>query len=179
MITTVCTLAASVGAAIFASYKIAAPKKERIVWTNVDNVSLAIEYQELGEHLLTELTRIQTSSKSDPYSVNLVVMSISKSFKRAWPVTGYYYKEVETFLELLAASSALQRESPSDEYIGLLKTIARQWIPKCSEAIIRKETGDVTDFSYNFHQDLKYITNQLAACNQRKLSSHSILKAGN
>lgn len=178
MITIACTLAVSVGAAIFASYKIAAPKKERIVWTSGDSVSLAIEYQELGEYLLAELNRIQTSGKSDPYSVNLVVMSISKSFKRAWPVTGYYYEEVETFLELLVASSTLQRESPSNEYIDILKTIARQWIPKCSEAIIRKETGNVTDFSYSFHQDLKHVTNKLAAINQRKLSSHSILKAG-
>lgn len=179
MIITVCTLVASVGAAIFASYKIAAPTKERIVWTTVDDVSLAMQYQQLIDCLITELDQMKTSGKNDPYSVNLVVKSITQSFKRAWPVTGYYYKEVKTFLQVLIASSTLQRESPSDEYIDLLRNIVSQWIPKCSEAIIRKETGEVTDFSYRFHQDLKYVTDNISRINQRKLSSNSSVKAGN
>lgn len=178
MIITICTLALSAGAAVFVSYKRAAPAKERVVWTSGDNVSLAKEYQELGEYLLMELSRIQVSGKNDPYSLNLVLKSVVRGFQRAWPTTGYYYKRVETFFQILNVSWSLQKDAPSDEYIVLLKKIVKDFIPKCGEAIIRKETGDVTTFSHRFMGDLEIITNQLAACNQRKLSSHSILKAG-
>jgi hypothetical protein len=178
MIITICTLALSAGAAVLVSYKTAAPKKERVVWINGDNVSLAKEYQELGEYLLMELSRIQTG-KYDPSSLHLILKSVAQGFRRAWPTTGYYYKRVETFLEILNVSWSLQKDDPSDEYIVLLKKIVKHFIPKCGEAILRKETGDVTTFSHGFMGDLENVTNQLAACNQRRLSSHSILKAGN
>jgi hypothetical protein len=179
MIVTVCALVASVGSAIFVSHKIASPKAERVVTTPVDRVTLAKEYNRLAEYLIKELSRIQTSGKSDPADIDLITKSLEKIFQNTWRGESFYSKEVETFLNVLRASRSLERDSPSPAYLSTLKEIIEYLVPECAEAVLRGETGNVTTFSYNFMNSLEVRTSQLARNNQKKLISGSTLKAGN
>lgn len=178
MIVTVCALLASVGSAIFVSHKVASPKAARIVTNPIDKVTLAKEYNSLAEYLTKELSRIQFSGKSDPTDIDLITKSIERIFQNTWRGESYYSKDVDTFLSVLTASRSLERNNPSSEYLETLKDIVEYLVPKCAEALLRGETGNVTTFSYNFINSLEARTNRLATTNQKKLAVSSGLKAG-
>lgn len=178
MIVTVCALVASVGSAILVGYRVAAPKAERVIVTPSDKVSLAKEYNRLAQYLVEELSRMQVSGKSAPADIDLIAKSLEIVVQNTWRGESFYSGEVETFLNVLRASRSLERDNPSSTYIGLLKDIIEYLVPKCAEAVLRGETGNVTTFSYNFMNSLEARTNQLAMNNQKKISSCSTLKGG-
>lgn len=162
---------ASVGAVLFA-HKIASPQNVKTVRTPMNKVDLVKEFSSLAKILLAELDRIQVASKKNPADLDLAVKSLETIIKRAWALDSFYgERDVVTFLNVLKTSLALEREDVSNEYLRTLKDVVTQFVPLCSEAIIRGDQNEINTFSNSCMQVLKGFTRRLENTNRQKINS--------
>lgn len=173
MIVTFSALVASVVSAVFIARKIAAPKDVRVVRTPMDKVALVKEYSVLSKALVKELDRIASTRQKNPFDLDVVVKSFATIIRRTWDLKTFYgERQVVTFLNILQTSLALERENASSAYIVVLKEAITEFVPLCSEAIIRGETGDnIATFSHSCMARLEAFTSRIERTNRQKINS--------
>ena len=156
MFITLGALAVSAVGAVFIANRATSKDTVKVVQTPINNMTLVEENSKLANALIDELERIKTSPKKNPAELDLVVQSFVTIIRTAWPAGTYYDKSsVTPFLNILNASCAVQREISDPSYCITLSNTIREFVPKCSEALLRGETGDhVTDFTYAAMKDL-------------------------